>query len=236
VTNQKIATGFAALALAAALVLPSPSAQALAIRLESGATILDIADGDPGDLNPLVGAVSFVGPLAGTNWVSNLTGGLSDPVLGSTSIPNLDLASQNASSGAGTLKVYLTDTHFNSGSTLLEFLSHIGGTVNGVAGSSLVLDVFVDTNNGINFATAGPGVIQVAGPLVFGPGPFSGTDGGPVAVTGDYAVTIRVTITHTGSGVSSFDDETKVPEPATIALLGLGLLGVGFARWRAKSG
>src|SRR5208282_5572230 len=67
-----------------------------------------ITDNGPGDTDPTVGSISFVGAVGSNpNWYINVTGGLSKPVLGSASAPELDITTLNYSYGAGTLDIQL---------------------------------------------------------------------------------------------------------------------------------
>ena len=60
-----------------------------AIRLNDGSTILDIIDGDSNDSNTAVGVVTYNGDFG--VFDINVTTGITKPILGSATSPELDL-------------------------------------------------------------------------------------------------------------------------------------------------
>jgi hypothetical protein len=210
--------------LASALALGvAASAHALPIlRLTtSGGSMVTVADGGAGDIDPTAGSVVVFGPLAG--WNINVSTGLSTPVLGSASQPELDLNSVNVSSGAGWIDIELTDTGFTA-QNAASFLATIGGTTSG----SVSYRTYLDSSN----TAFGQGTLLTSFNSVGTP--FANAASNVLTSATLYSLTLLVRITHTGQGqASSFDATVKVPEPGTLLLLGAGCLALApFTRRR----
>jgi hypothetical protein len=167
------------------------------------------------DFGAGAGAVGYGGPIG--TFLINITGGLSKPIIGEPGTM-LDLFSVNVSGGTGTLTIALTDTDFfRGGAGFLNF--NIGGTTDG----TISAQAYMDAGNA-EFGTGTLlGSMTSAGPA------FSHTSAGTTVNTTDpYSLTLVATVTHDGFGISSFDANV-VPEPSMLALMSLGLIGLGFA-------
>lgn len=214
-----VVLGLAVVAMAL-IGTPASATPLLTLTLNDGSNIVSVVDGGAGDSNLAEGAVTWIGSIG--NWIVNVSTGLGEPLIGSTSMPKLDLNSVNVSNQAGTLTLLLTQGGFTSPSAP-GFIFNIGGTTQGNVSAYACV--------GLNLGDCSD--VQL-GPFTVGA--FSGTTSFPFIDPGEeYSAGIKVVITHgAGAGISSsFDAELQsVPEPGTYALIGAGLLGLGLLRRR----
>lgn len=177
-----------------------------------------ITDGGGSDANPLAGAVTFVGPVG--TWTLNVNTGAGEPFF--LDQPHLDLnyivgvGPANGAAVGDYLEITFTQTNTMAPAPTVS--TKIGGTNNGTTTLASVLV------NGVLTGSLGP----------FAGAAFSATGSAAVGVATPYTLTqvVRITRTAGGTGNASGDFEI-VPEPATTALFGLGLIGLA-ARARRK--
>ena len=188
------------------------------LRLQDVNGYLDIVDGGIYDSNTTAGVVTYSGGFDSI-WTVNVTTGITYPVLGSLSYPELDLNSVNVSSSAGgTLDIYFSETGFGTtGNTQIGGVT--GGTVTGYT--------YLDNGNNLF------GTTTLLGTLGPNTNSFSGTTTTSLDPSDPYSLTNKATITHSGSDVTSFNLTTVVvPEPVSYTLFVVGGALLGFMRFR----
>ncbi len=212
---------FKKITIASALILAaSPTWAAAMLTLDDGTNSISITDQGAGDANPIEGIVTAVWTSPDTLWTSTVSIGTTYPADGSEARPYMDLNAVVTSPGAGNLTITFVQDGFMA--AMGKFNSDVGGTL--------------DQNASAMFMAMADGqLVSSIGPFTSG-GAFMGSDSVDfIAGSTPYAMSLQAVITHGGAGTTSFDYQVEVPEPGTLALLGLGLIGFGLSRRRVAA-
>lgn len=246
-TKAQRLTLLLALVAAGATAIQPAEAVPMRLRVEDlglGVGVV-ITDNGAGDSSPSAGSITYVGSLGASPFTINVTVGTSKPVLGGTTSSELDLTDVSVSTGGpATLRITLEDGDYDFPADRVA--GNVGGVLTAPVGSTAAFNAWVNPSNLVPLlgADTSPaallppigaipaGSVAAFGPgFVFGPGAFAGTASATFPADADYSMFSQMTLSLTGAGSVSFDlDAQAAPEPATLALLGLGLAGLGFSR------
>ncbi len=205
---------------ACALVFTAPRANAVgSLTLFDGFTTISVLDNSGLDGSPVPGVIVYNGVIG--IWDINVSTGLTKPIIGSPSDPQMDLNSVDHSTGPGFLKITFVDDGFIA--TAGTVTAAIGGTqANGTTQFSVYQNLNQLTDSGTLTTT-----------------PFTSTVSGPLTAAAPYSLTEEVIINHTAAGTTSWDASlsvTLVPEGETVfAILGLATVAGAFTLRRRLS-
>ena len=225
---MKLLKSLLSAAAVACLVVAPLSAQAGPITLT-----LDDGTGLAGGFVTVVGSlvsdtVSFAGTFGSANqWtINNIIG------VGPSAVPGapfgIDLSSFNATStSGGKLTISLSENNLNFGVAGPKLVGgRIGGTID--TGGTLQYSLYADTNNAL-FGSSVAGLAFTGSSSLPS---FNQSGSAQINLANPFSMTIVTVLTHTQAGFTSYDFRGQIPEPATIALVGLALLGLGAATRR----
>lgn len=181
-----------------------------------------VTDNGVGDANATLGIITASFAFGTLTGLVNTS--FSKPIIGSPADPILDMTF--SVSGTGIVYMYASDNGFTGVGT-------ITGGVDGNSTDTAMVEIGIfGANNNVDPVSGGtPGNFLCTSPTVTGSPFHAGCTTGVVgSPTNPYQLTIGLFVDNVTPGLTTGDYNARIPEPATLALLGLGLAGLGFAR------
>jgi hypothetical protein len=213
---------YAATALGAVALAPAANATLLSIGLSTGGPITTEATSS-------IGTVSFTGSF--NFWNVNQIQASDQSVLPAPGVLDSSSLDVSGPTFGSTLKVYITSQGLTNAAALQGFVSSFTSNLLDGNIQSVTEQTFVDDGNGkfalttalgsANFTDIGTTSSTNFASLT---APFSATE----------VYTIVAQASFLGGTANSTIDLSTVPEPASLAMLGVGLLGLGFVTTRKR--
>lgn len=205
-TTKRIA-GLGLLALAAT----TPAFADATLTISDGTNDYTVSDGGTG---VIVFDSQTASPawLTSGGWILDVDIATTEPLVGGVQSPDMHLSV--AATGQGTLNVTFSDPDFIGNGTDELITTDFGGDIGGGSGSGNTVSVSSGSSSG-PLASFGP----------LGPGGVDGSVAQYPTFTGPYTLDLTVSLDNAEYATSSLDAAVATPEPGTLALLGVGLLG-----------